>query len=52
MADLPKKATMSELLDEKIRNVIGGKFNEKQRCYGLGQIMAKLKETSKAVIVL
>lgn len=37
---------------EKIRNSIEGKFGEAKRCYGLGRIMAKLKETSETEIVL
>ena len=47
-----KKQRRLELLDERIRNAIEGKFGEGKRCYGLARIMAKLKETSETVIVL
>lgn len=43
-----KSLRHQELLDEKIRNAIEGKFGESKRCYGLARIMAKLKETSEA----
>ena len=46
-----KKQRRLELHDEKIRNSIEGKFGGK-RCYGLGRIMAKLKDTSETVITL
>jgi hypothetical protein len=35
-----------------IRNAVEGKFGEGKRCYGLGRIMARLKETSETVIGL
>jgi len=38
--------------DSRIRNSIEGKFGEGKRFYGLGRIMAHLKETSESVIVL
>lgn len=47
-----KKQRRLERLLERIRNSIEGKFGEGKRCYGLGRIMTKLKETSESVIVL
>jgi transposase, IS5 family len=47
-----RKQRRLELHDEKIRNSIEGKFGEGKRCYGLGRIMAKLKDTSETVITL
>jgi len=41
-----------EYLDEKERNAVEGKFGEGKRRYGLGLIMACLRETSETVIVL
>ncbi|MBS4054436.1 MAG: IS5 family transposase [Thermaerobacter sp.] len=40
------------LQDGKLRNAIEGKFGEGKRRYGLGRIMACLRETSEAVIAL
>jgi IS5 family transposase len=47
-----KKQRQLERFYEKIRNAIEGKFGEGKRCYGLGRIMARLKETSESVIML
>jgi IS5 family transposase len=47
-----KKQRQLERFYEKTRNSIEGKFGEGKRCYGLGRIMAKLKETSESVIML
>lgn len=41
-----------ERQDARERNAVEGKFGEGKRCYGLGRIMARLKETSEAVIAL
>jgi hypothetical protein len=41
-----------EYLDSGERNAVEGKFGEGKRCYGLGRIMAHLKETSETVIAL
>lgn len=38
--------------DSQLRNAIEGKFGEGKLFYGLGRIMAHLKETSESVIVL
>lgn len=38
--------------DAKERNAVEGKFGEGKRKYGLGRIMAKLKNTSETVIML
>jgi len=35
-----------------LRNAVEAKFGEGKRCYGLGRIMARLKETSETVIGL
>ena len=47
-----KKQRQMERFYEQIRNTIEGKFGEGKRCYGLGRIMARLKETSESVIML
>lgn len=51
-----KKERLEERRLEKqeagIRNAVEGKFGEGKRCYGLGRIMARLKETSETVIGL
>lgn len=41
-----------EYLDMGERNAVEGKFGEGKRCYGLGRIMARLKDTSETVIAL
>ena len=41
-----------ERQDAKIRNAVEGKLGEGKRRYGLGLIMARLKETSETVIAL
>lgn len=41
-----------EYLDSGERNAVEGKFGEGKRCYGLGRIMARLKDTSETVIAL
>ena len=41
-----------ERQDAKIRNEVEGKFGEGKRRYGLGLVMARLKETSETVIAL
>jgi transposase, IS5 family len=38
--------------DNRERNAIEGKFGEGKRCYGLGRVMAHLKETASSVIAL
>ena len=38
--------------DARNRNAVEGKFGEGKRKYGLGRILAKLKETSETVIML
>jgi IS5 family transposase len=50
--EIDKKQRRLERLLEKIRNSIEGKFGEGKRCYRLGRITAKLKDTSESVIVL
>ena len=47
-----KEQKRLERIDGRIRNAVEGKFGEGKRRYGLGCIMAKLKETSESVIVL
>jgi len=47
-----KKRRRLERLMEKTRNSVEGKFGEGKRCYQLGRITAKLKETSESVMVL
>lgn len=41
-----------ERLDSRIRNAVEGVFGVGKRRFGLGRIMAKLKETSESVIML
>ncbi len=41
-----------ERQDAKIRNTVEGKLGEGKRRYGLGLVMARLKETSETVIAL
>lgn len=41
-----------EKQDVGIRNAVEGKFGEGKRLYGLGRIMARLKETSETVIAM
>lgn len=47
-----KEQKRLERIDGRIRNAVEGKFGEGKRRYGLGCIMAKLKDTSESVIVL
>lgn len=47
-----KEQKRLERIDGRIRNAVEGKFGEGKRRYGLGCIMAKLKETSESVILL
>lgn len=41
-----------ERKDAGIRNAVEGKFGEAKRKYGLGRIMARLRENSECVIAL
>lgn len=47
-----KAQRRAERLDAKIRNQVEAVFGEGKRCYGLGRIMARLKETSETVIAM
>ena len=47
-----KKELKLERQDAKIRNAVEAKLGEGKRRYGLGLIMARLKETSETVIAL
>lgn len=49
---LEKAQKKLEQMDNGIRNRVEGKFGEGKRRYGLGRVMAKLKETNESVIVL
>lgn len=49
---LEKAQKKLERMDNGIRNRVEGKFGEGKRRYGLGRVMAKLKETNESVIVL
>lgn len=47
-----KERLRLERQDSSERNAVEGKFGEGKRCYGLGRIMARLKETAESVICL
>ncbi|AFV02722.1 IS5 family transposase ISBco3 [bioreactor metagenome] len=50
--ELLREQKKQERLDAGIRNAVEGKFGEGKRFYGLGRIMARLKETSETVIAM
>lgn len=50
--ELFREQKKQERLDAGIRNAVEGKFGEGKRFYGLGRIMARLKETSETVIAM
>lgn len=50
--ELLKEQKKQERQDVGIRNAVEGKFGEGKRCYGLGRIMARLRETSETVIAM
>jgi hypothetical protein len=50
--ELLREQKKQERLDARIRNAVEGKFGEGKRFYGLGRIMARLKETSEIVIAM
>ncbi|AGL00745.1 IS5 family transposase [Desulfoscipio gibsoniae] len=49
---LQKEQNRLERQDASERNAVEGKFGEAKRHYGLGRIMARLKETAESVICL
>mgnify|MGYP001133751711 CR=1 FL=1 len=49
-AELLKQQQREEREDAKIRNKVEAVFGEGKRFYGLGQIMARLRETSETVV--
>jgi len=49
-AAMSKEEKSQSLKDDRIRNAIEGKFGQGKRRFGLGLIMAKLRETSETVI--
>jgi IS5 family transposase len=51
-ADEKKKKELLELQDMRERNQVEGGFGVGKRRYGLGRIMARLKETAESVIML
>lgn len=50
--ELLKQQRAEERADTKIRNRVEAVFGEGKRFYGLGRIMARLKETSETVIAM
>lgn len=50
--ELLKKQKKEQRMDAKIRNSVEAVFGEGKRCYGLGRIMARLRETSESVIAM
>lgn len=50
--EILKEQKKQERQDAGIRNSVEGKFGEGKRSYGLGRIMARLKETSETVIAM
>lgn len=50
--ELLKQQRLEERADAKIRNTVEAVFGEGKRFYGLGRIMARLKETSETVIAM
>ena len=52
VADEAKKREQLERQDMRERNAVEGGFGVAKRRYGLGRIMAKLKETAESVIML
>jgi IS5 family transposase len=51
-SEVLKEQKKLERQDVGIRNAVEGKFGEGKRLYGLGRIMARLKETSETVIAM
>lgn len=51
-AEVLREQKKLERQDVGIRNAVEGKFGEGKRFYGLGRIMARLKETSETVIAM
>ncbi len=50
--ELMKKQKNEQRMDAKNRNSVEAVFGEGKRCYGLGRIMARLRETSESVIAM
>jgi len=50
--DLLREMERQERKDIGERNAVEGKFGEAKRFYGLGRIMARLRETSEAVVAM
>jgi hypothetical protein len=50
--ELLKAQRREERLDAKVRNRVEAIFGEGKRLYGLGRIMARLRETSETVIAM
>lgn len=51
-SEVLKEQRRQERQDSGIRNSVEGKFGEGKRSYGLGRIMARLRETSETVIAM
>jgi hypothetical protein len=51
-SEVLKEQRRQERQDAGIRNSVEGKFGEGKRTYGLGRIMARLRETSETVIAM